>query len=43
MEGWDGSFKGNPESSGTFVWMLSYIDPWSGKYVNTKGTSILIR
>lgn len=43
MEGWDGSFKGNPGSSGTFVWMLSYIDPWSGKPVNTKGTSILIR
>ncbi len=43
MEGWDGRFKGNLESSGTFVWMLSYIDPWSGKYVNTKGTSILIR
>lgn len=43
MEGWDGTFKGNPESSGTYVWMLRYIDPWSGKLVNTKGTSILIR
>lgn len=43
LEGWDGRFKGNPESTGTFVWMLSYIDPWSGRAVKTKGTSILIR
>ena len=43
LDGWDGKFKGNPESTGTFVWMLSYINPWSGKAVQEKGTSILIR
>ena len=41
--GWDGNFKGNPAETGTYVWSLSYIDPWTGKEVSTKGTSILIR
>lgn len=43
LEGWNGLFKGNPEATGTFVWTLSYIDPWTGKAVKEKGTSILIR
>lgn len=43
LKGWDGNFKGNPQSSGTYVWYLSYIDPWNGKPVREKGTSILIR
>ncbi len=43
LEGWDGRFKGNPQESGTYVWMLSYIDPWNGKFINQKGTSILLR
>ena len=43
LEGWNGILKGNPASSGTYVWMLSYIDPWNGKPVHEKGTSILLR
>ena len=43
LEGWDGRFKGNPQETGTYVWMLSYIDPWNGKFVKEKGTSILLR
>jgi len=43
LEGWDGIFKGNPADAGTYVWQLRYTDPWSGKDVFEKGTSILIR
>ena len=43
LEGWDGRFKGNPAETGTYVWILSYIDPWNGKAVKEKGTSILLR
>lgn len=43
LEGWDGTYKGNPMETGTYVWQLRYIDPWSGKDVFEKGTSILIR
>ncbi len=43
LDGWDGVFKGNPADNGAYVWILSYIDPWSGKDVKEKGTSILIR
>lgn len=43
LEGWDGRVKGNPQETGTYVWMLSYIDPWNGKFINQKGTSILLR
>ena len=43
LAGWNGIFKGNPASMGTYVWMLSYIDPWNGNAVRQKGTSILLR
>lgn len=43
LDGWDGRFKGNPQETGTYVWMLSYIDPWNGRFVKEKGTSILLR
>ncbi len=43
LDGWDGRFKGNPADGGAYVWTLSYIDPWTGKAVKEKGTSILIR
>jgi len=43
LEGWDGIFKGNPAEKATYVWMLSYTDPWNGKAVKEKGTSILLR
>ena len=43
LQGWDGRFKGNPQERGTYVWILNYIDPWNGKFINQKGTSILLR
>jgi len=42
LEGWNGLYKGNPAEIGTYVWMLSYIDPWNGKAIKEKGTSILL-
>ena len=42
-EGWDGNYKGVKAETGTYVWQLRYIDPWTGKLVFTKGTSILLR
>ena len=42
LEGWDGRLKGNPQEAGTYVWILSYIDPWNAKFVKQKGTSILL-
>ena len=43
VEGWDGYIKGNKAETGTYVWMLSYTDPWTGNQVKAKGTSILLR
>ncbi|MBL0145129.1 MAG: gliding motility-associated C-terminal domain-containing protein [Chitinophagaceae bacterium] len=43
LEGWDGHYKGQPADYGTYVWELSYINPWTNKAVYEKGTSILIR
>lgn len=43
LTGWDGSYKGQPCESGAYVWMLDYTDPWTGKPVHEKGTSILLR
>ena len=40
---WNGKYKGNPAAAGTYVWTLSYTDIDSGRKVNQKGTSILIR
>lgn len=40
---WDGKINGNPQASGTFVWMLTYTDHDSGKKIFLKGTSVLIR
>lgn len=43
LEGWNGLLKGNPAQADTYVWMLGYIDPWNGKKIREKGTSILLR
>lgn len=43
LEGWDGTYKGVKAETGTYVWELSYIDPWTNKPVLERGTSILIR
>ncbi|RYE22670.1 MAG: PKD domain-containing protein [Sphingobacteriales bacterium] len=40
--GWDGSFKGAPQSAGTYVWMAEGIT-YLGRKVKKKGTVILIR
>ena len=40
---WDGSFKGQGADPGTYVWMLHYTNTDTGKYVEQRGTSILIR
>lgn len=41
-KGWDGSIKGNPQGSGTFVFVAQGID-YTGKIVFKKGTCVLIR
>lgn len=40
---WNGKYKGNPAAAGTYVWTLSFTDIDSGRKVEQKGTSILIR
>ena len=40
---WDGSFKGQGADPGTYVWVLHYTNTDTGKYVEQRGTSILIR
>ncbi|MBK7433467.1 MAG: gliding motility-associated C-terminal domain-containing protein [Chitinophagaceae bacterium] len=43
LAGWDGYQNGNQADPGVYVWMLSYTNPWTGKDVKEKGTSILLR
>jgi gliding motility-associated-like protein len=40
---WDGTFKGQGMDPGTFVWILTYTNKDTGKRMEQKGTSILIR
>ncbi len=42
-KGWDGTYKGMPQDPGTYVWMLKYTDRDTGKKVEQKGTTVLIR
>ena len=41
--GWDGTFKGQAQDPGTYVWILNYIDRDTGKKVEQKGYTVLIR
>lgn len=41
--GWDGTFKNSPQPSGTYVWMLRYTDRDTKKWMEQKGTVVLIR
>ena len=41
-EKWDGTFKGEPQSSGTYLWVLKYEDVY-GKKNQLSGTVVLIR
>ncbi len=38
---WDGRFKGQPADVGTYVWILTYTNTDTGKFIQQKGTSIL--
>ena len=40
---WDGRFGGQGADPGTYVWMLQYTNKDTGKRVEQKGTTILIR
>jgi len=42
MAGWDGSFMGKPQPTGTYVWALKGKDR-KGRVIETKGTVVLIR
>ncbi len=41
--GWDGTFKGMPQESATYVWTLRYTDRDSGQKISQRGTTVLIR
>jgi len=43
MKKWDGTFKGEPEDSGIYVWILKYTNHDTGKYIFMKGSTVLIR
>jgi hypothetical protein len=43
LKQWDGKFKGQGADPASYVWMLSFINPDTGKRIEQKGTSILIR
>jgi gliding motility-associated-like protein len=42
IKGWNGTLKGKPAATGTYVWMIKGIDK-NGTAVEMKGTVILIR
>jgi gliding motility-associated-like protein len=42
-QGWDGRLKGQEQPTGTYVWLLRYINRDTGKRVERKGYSVLIR
>ncbi|MGB8193572.1 MAG: gliding motility-associated C-terminal domain-containing protein [Chitinophagaceae bacterium] len=41
--GWDGTLNGRPQPSGTYVWTLRYVNRDTGKRVEQKGYTVLIR
>ncbi len=41
-KGWDGRFKGKPQDTGTYTWMIRGVG-FNGKLIEQKGTVILIR
>ena len=42
MKGWDGTYKGNPQDSGVFVWTAEGQD-YMGNVIKGKGSFTLIR
>ena len=43
MVKWDGTYKGNPQDPGTYVWFLQYTNIDTGQQYNLKGSTVLIR
>ena len=41
--GWDGTLRGQPQPTGTYVWTIAYQDLLTGKPSQARGTVILIR
>jgi gliding motility-associated-like protein len=41
-DAWDGRYKGQPQASGTFVWMVQAVD-FEGKTVQQKGSTMLMK
>lgn len=42
-QGWDGKYKGQLQSTGTYIWMLRYVDSRNNSVVERKGSFVLIR
>lgn len=40
---WDGTYKGEPQDAGVYVWTLQYVHHDTGKFFSLKGSSMLIR
>ena len=40
---WDGTFNGKRQDPGTYAWVLQYINSVTGKTINSKGTTVLVR
>lgn len=41
-QGWDGNYKGQPQPTGTYVWMIEAVD-YLGNLVKKQGFTVLIR
>ncbi|MBW7839773.1 MAG: gliding motility-associated C-terminal domain-containing protein [Chitinophagaceae bacterium] len=42
-EKWDGTYKGEPQDAGVYIWTLKYTHRDTGKFFSLKGSSTLIR
>ncbi|MGG9972353.1 gliding motility-associated C-terminal domain-containing protein [Ferruginibacter sp. SUN002] len=40
---WDGTYNGQGQDPGTYVWRLEYTEPGTGQRKTSKGTTVLIR
>ena len=43
LKGWDGKLSGKPQATGTYVWLIQYVDRDTGKQVQLSGTVVLVR
>lgn len=41
--GWDGTFAGQPQPAGAYVWQIQYQDQLTGKAASASGTVMLVR